>query len=564
MRGGAVLGFALLLFTALSVQGAVQLYLNGEALNLSHPTFTRGGELFVPLREFGLWLGAEVASTGGNVRIRWAGGEKTLPPSSLINKDGIYYIGLTNLAALVEAQVHPLGDDIYVESQPVPLNSLEWKPERVTARFSAFVPYIVNTPADGVFRITFYHTTLATAPLEVTVTGGPVRGVSLAPGKLNTAVLTVSTVSGSIPASKRFTTPGFYSVSLSFDHRTRSESQTEISPYVTYHEVTTDLGAGPVEIRYLYIEDWSSHFRIVPAVPTTGVGTLADLTDLARAHRAIAAINANFYDTTTNDPVGLLIVDGTVLSSNYQRRAALGIDLFGRLTFFNPQVKLYLRTQEGKIPIDDVNRPIKGDEIVAFTPGYAGPVKAGITVHSFRIVKVKNDRVVSIDTAPYIAPDRTATLIVGSDKARARLAELSIGDEVNLEYNLDQGDILITEAVSAGPLLVRNGKDVLNPEKESFSVDSYLVRGRAARSLLATDWLGGLILLVVVKDETSVGANFQDLLSILHGLPEPVKNAIAFDGGHSSSLVFKDGSVYREVSNGGKVAVGLLLVPGGR
>ena len=564
MRGGAVIGFVLLLLTALSVQGAVKLHLNGEALHLDHPAFTRGGELFVPLREFGLWLGAEAASTDGKIRLRWADGDESLSPDSLVDKDGIYYIGLTEFTELVGAQVHTLGDDIYIETQPVPLNSLEWKPEYVTARFSAFVPYIVDTPASGVYRITFYHTTLATAPLEVAVTGGPVRRVSLTPGRLDTAVLTIETTPGSVPASKRFAAPGFYSVSLSFDHRAESESQIEIAPHITYHEVTTDLGAGPVEIRYLYIEDWSSHFRIVPAVPDTGVGTLADLSAIARAHGATAAINANFYDTTTNDPVGLLIVDGTVLSSNYQRRAALGIDLFGRLTFFTPQVKLYLRTQEGKIPIDDVNRPIKGDEVIAFTPGYAGPVKTGLTIRSFRIVKVKDDRVVSVDDAPYIIPDRSATLIVGNGDAKSRLAGLSVGDEANLEYTLDQGDLFITEAVSAGPLLIKDGKDVLNPEKESFSADSYLVRGRAARSLLATDWLGGLLLLVVVKNRTSVGANFQDLLSILHRLPEPVKNAIAFDGGHSSSLVFKDGSIYREVSNGGKVAVGLLLVPSGR
>jgi hypothetical protein len=40
-----------------------------------------------------------------------------------------------------------------------------------------------------------------------------------------------------------------------------------------------------------------------------------------------------------------------------------------------------------------------------------------------------------------------------------------------------------------------------------------------------------------------------------------VKDAIAFDGGHSSSLVFKDGATYREISSGGKITVGLLLVP---
>lgn len=561
MRGGAVLGVALLIFFALSAQGAELLFLNGEEISLDHPAFTRDGDLFLPLREFGLRLGVETASTEDGFRLRWAGGDEAFPPGSFIDKDGVYYIRLAELAALVGAQVHRVGDDVYVESAPVPLNSLDWEPNRVTARFSAFVPYRLSEPEDGLFIVSFYHTTLATAPLEVTVAGGPVRRVSLAPGKLNTATLTVETAPDSIPATKRFTSPGFYSVTLSFDHREMSESQTEISPYITYHEITTDLGEGPVEIRYLYIEDWSSHFRLVPAVPETGVGTLADLSALARAHGAAAGINANFYDTATDNPVGLLIVDGAVLSSNYRRRAALGIDLFGRLTFFNPQVSLYLRTQEGKIAIDDVNRPIRANELIAYTPGYAGPVKTGITSGSFRVVKVRNDRVVSADDAPYILLDPTAASLVGSGKARSRLSGLSVGETVNLEYTLDQGDLLITEAVSAGPLLIKDGEDVLDLRGESFAADSYLARGLAARSVLATDWFGGLILLVVVKDGTSVGANFQDLLSILHELPEPVKNAIAFDGGHASSLVFKDGPTYREISNGGEVAVGLLLVP---
>jgi len=133
--------------------------------------------------------------------------------------------------------------------------------------------------------------------------------------------------------------------------------------------------------------------------------------------------------------------------------------------------------------------------------------------------------------------------------------------KVNFEYALDQGDLLITDAVSAGPLLYHDGDVVLSPQEESFNVDSYLVSGRAARSLLATDWYGGLVLLTVIKNSESVGTDFAGLLNILGKLPVKVKNAIAFDGGHSSSLVFKDGPIYREISSGGKVAVGLLLVP---
>ncbi|MCK5060795.1 phosphodiester glycosidase family protein, partial [Candidatus Bipolaricaulota bacterium] len=80
----------------------------------------------------------------------------------------------------------------------------------------------------------------------------------------------------------------------------------------------------------------------------------------------------------------------------------------------------------------------------------------------------------------------------------------------------------------------------------------------------ATDWYGGLILLAVVKGTGSVGADFADLLAILHSLPVRIKNAIAFDGGHSSSLVFKEGATYWEIGAGGKVAAGLLLIPDDR
>ncbi len=567
MRGGPKLGIALLITLVIalpSLAAAGGLFLNGEELTLHHPAFLRGGDLFVPLRELGLLLGVEVASGDNELQLRSAEGEQGFTPSAFISVDGVYYIRLAQLAQIAGAQVHKIGDDVYVETVPVPLNSVECKSDRVTARFSAFVPYMLVKSGAGRFVVTFYHTSLATAPRDVTVTGGVVHEVSLTTAAHATATVTIDAAAGSIPVIKRFTAPGFYSVSLTFDHRTGSESQTQVSSAITYHEITTDLGNGPVKIHYLYIEDWSMHYRLVPAVPETGVGTLAALADIARAHGAAAGINANFFDTKTDDPIGLLIINGEVLSSNYKRRAALGIDLFGKLTFFTPHVKIYLRTDMGKIAVDDVNRPIKQDEAIAYTPGYAGPIRTGITPDMFRVVKVASGHVVSVEDAPYIIPNRTTTLVVACGAARARLEGISVGDKASLEYTLDQGNLMITDAVSAGPLLISAGKDVLNPPAEGFDAGSYLVTGRAARSVLATDPLGGLILLTVVKDETSVGANFHDLLSILHALPVRISNAIAFDGGHTSSLVFKEGATYREVASGGEVAVGLLLVPTGR
>ena len=552
-----------LLAAAVCVHGGeVSLYVDGELVVLSHPLVQRESEIFVPLRELGLRLGIEIAlvEEENSVMIRSANGDHFFAVDHFPIYDDVYYISLTQLASIASAQVHVLGSEIYVESNAPHLTGIDASADRVSVRFDAFVPYKLISEEATTIHLRFYHCKMATAPRRVTVTGGVVRSASISVSGSRTVDLSIVLSQKSLPQIKRFSTDGFYSVSLTFDHQASTEIEQTISPYITYHEVTTDIGDGPVKVKYLHIDEWRDHYRLVPAVSKNGIGTLSSLQDIARSHNADAAINANFYDTATNIPIGLLIINGQALSSNYERRAALGIDLFGRLSFFNPQVSLFLRTRDAKIAIDDVDRPIKSGELIMFTAGYSGPLTRGF-VDSFRVVKIKNGRVTSVQDGPYVITDPDADLLVACGSARSRIDLLRVGDEVNFEYTLDQGDLLIIDAVSAGPLLYLDGKEVLNPQEEGFNVDSYLVSGLAARSLLATDRYGGLTLLSVVKNSESVGTDFAGLLELLGKLPVKVKNAIAFDGGHSSSLVFKDGPLYREISSGGKVAVGLLLVP---
>jgi exopolysaccharide biosynthesis protein len=542
--------------------GEISLYVDGELIVLSHPDVQRESEIFVPLREVGLRLGIEavLVEEEDSVTIRSADSNHFFAIDHFPIYNGVYYISLSELISIASARMHVLGSEIYIESDAPHLTAIDASADRVSVRFDGFVPYEILSSDGNSLHLRFCHCTMAVAPHKVTVTGGVVSSVALTVSGPRSADLIVSLSQESLPQIKRFTTDGFYSVSLTFDHQPSTEMEETIAPHITYHEITTDIGAGPVKVKYLYIDEWRDHYKLVPATSENGIGKLSPLQEIARSHAADAAINANFYDTETNIPIGLLIVNGQVLSSNYERRAVLGIDLFGRLSFFNPQVSLYLRTQATKIAIDDVDRPIKSGELIMFTAGYSGPLTSGF-VDSFRVVKIRNDRATSVQDGPYMIVDPDADLLVACGSARARIDSLRVGDDVNFEYTLDQGDLLITDAVSAGPLLYHEGDEVLNPQEESFNVDSYLVSGRAARSLVATDWYGGLILLTVIKNSESVGTDFAGLLKILGKLPVKVKNAIAFDGGHSSSLVFKDGPIYREISSGGKVAVGLLLVP---
>ncbi len=194
------------------------------------------------------------------------------------------------------------------------------------------------------------------------------------------------------------------------------------------------------------------------------------------------------------------------------------------------------------------------------TSGYSGPLTRGF-IDSFRVVKIKDDRVTSVQEGPYVITDPQADLLIASGDAESRISSLHVGDEVSYGFTLDQGNLLITDAVSAGPLLYLNGNEVLDQQEEGLDTDSYRASDLTARSLLATDWYGALVMLTVVKGEQSVGTDLSGLIELLHQLPIRVKSAIALGSGNACSLVFNDGTTYRQISSGGKVAVGLLLVP---
>lgn len=573
MRSGRLPAIVLLLLFAFALVisgGRAPLFINREEVSFAHPLLRQDGRWLVPLREFGLNVGVEVTyvEEKDSISLRWATGRQSFSSDRFPVHYGVYYIALDELLSLIGARMYTLGEYLYIETELQRLVSMEATAERVTVRFDGFVPHESIETGTGAIHLRFHHTLPATTPRRIALVGGAITAVTLRREAGQTVDLIVETADGFIPQIRRFNVPGFYSISLSFGDPPEAplpgtpsaKAEVEIFPHLTHHTIVTDLGRGSVTINYLYVEEWRRHYRLIPAVSERGVGTLVRLEELARTRRAHAAINTNFFDTATGIPVGLLIVSGQVLSSNHERRAALGIDIFGRLTFFNPAVSLFLRTDGGKITLDDVNRPIRANEVVVYTAGYRGRI-ARIPAQLFRVIKVRDDRIIAIHDGPHVIEDRSADLVVASGTARARLAGLRVGDRVSIEHTLDEGDLLITNVVSAGPLLIADGREVLDPEAESFQPGTHLVDGLAARSLLAVDWHGGLILLTVAANRTSVGADFDDLLVILRMLPTPVRYAIAFDGGHASSLIFKEGVDYREISSGGAVAAGLLLVP---
>jgi hypothetical protein len=139
---------------------------------------------------------------------------------------------------------------------------------------------------------------------------------------------------------------------------------------------------------------------------------------------------------------------------------------------------------------------------------------------------------------------------------RAALGIDPFGQLVIFQEGAQPPFIPLRDAVSAGPLLLKDGKIVLDPRAEGFS--EAFAKARAARSAVGITPDGDLVMLVVPGGAGSAGLTLEELVGLLQELG--AADGLALDGGSSASLVFRRGKSLHSVGNRG-IAVGLVLIP---
>jgi exopolysaccharide biosynthesis protein len=151
-----------------------------------------------------------------------------------------------------------------------------------------------------------------------------------------------------------------------------------------------------------------------------------------------------------------------------------------------------------------------------------------------------------------IPPDGVVVSAGGSKVAE--LAQLKLGDTVELDYSIDKPWDGIRHAVCGGPRLLEDGRISINGKEEKF--DSSIVSGRHPRTAVALTFDGDLLLVVVDgRSKRNAGMKLDELATYLRILG--ARHAINLDGGGSSSMIVKGKTVNspsdgreRRISNG--------------
>lgn len=274
----------------------------------------------------------------------------------------------------------------------------------------------------------------------------------------------------------------------------------------------------------------------------TTVGTAAAAYEDA-GYRVVAAINGDFYDTSTGYPLGLLVSEGQLISGS-DSYYAVGFRRNGSAVIGTPALQISAEYNGSARTLSSVNKPrVEQGGISLLTYDFrtdhtTGTSTAGISVlatvrkGSIAIgstVKLRIDDVIEGST-PITMEKNQVVLTASAASSAENIAFLrSMKQRDTLEVSFTTADPAwadVTEAIGALYLLVEDGK-----AKTGFEVSS------APRTAIGVTAAGDVILYTVDGRQTgySMGSSLGVLAERLVELG--CVTAVCLDGGGSTTMV---------------------------
>jgi exopolysaccharide biosynthesis protein len=335
---------------------------------------------------------------------------------------------------------------------------------------------------------------------------------------------------------------------------------------VEYAELERMIAEKPVRMNLLRLDLRKVRLDVEHAMDAA-IG-LEKTSSIATRHGAFAAINAGFFRLDTSifagDAVGILQINGKLLSESYSNRIALGINnksnktnvVFGRL---NTRVWVSFGNNNGTFEMDGINRESKPDEAILYTPEFKqtpptiSPVtevllsdcrsvcwKWEIIESSGGTTIPKNGFVFSLSGAKrnLINPEKKKTLLSNS--------KLVIVNNLLESPNQKRNNFKKTQDIIGGvPQLIRDGKIDITWQEEKSS--KAFVETRHPRTAVAKLKDGKFLMITVDgRSEQSAGIGLEDLARLF--LELGATDAMNLDGGGSTTM-FVDGKVVNKPSD---------------
>jgi len=294
---------------------------------------------------------------------------------------------------------------------------------------------------------------------------------------------------------------------------------------------------GEQKVKCYYAKYDPKNYKIQPVVNNLGISS--KFINVLSAQKPILAVNASYFDVSTLEPIGKIILNGRVLHIDSHLRPSFYIDKNG-----NPNmdyIKLEYTAYLDDIPllVKSVNSLWKAN-IKVYTSEYKNSIKEGEDEYLFYLIQ--NGKVISTTKK---SPSGNQLLLLVKREYEKYLTEIVIDSVFRYETNNDK-DINVYHMVDGGPFLINTefSKERLAEEKRGFSS---IINGRTSRTLVAIDNDNMVTFILVEGNQKDYpGLDYDGCIELLNQIGT-FKKAMMFDGG-SSCIFYADNKIinYRE------------------
>ena len=295
------------------------------------------------------------------------------------------------------------------------------------------------------------------------------------------------------------------------------------------------------------------HYRLEPILAPGGSSTLAPLSEMARAAKVRAAVNAGFFSVTGRNrglPIGTLRIRGSLVNPPYQGRTCLGWNKDNEAAFGEVSWSGSILMDRGTLSLNAVNRFVKGDKLVLYTPHYGASTPSVTSIPAVEVVVRGGWSAGSRESGGPLEPGTWVLAGYGSNADLLReLFSAGTRTPVRVQSELtgsggeSWGEM--ENIVQAGPFLLSEGEVRVGAEGFANS----LVNLRHPRSIVGLTNDGRWIFMVIDGRNGlhASGATLTEAAELLSSLD--MAYALNLDGGGSSEL-WIDGRLYNSPSEG--------------
>jgi hypothetical protein len=332
-----------------------------------------------------------------------------------------------------------------------------------------------------------------------------------------------------------------------------------LKPGVEYAELRHEFGGQPVDIDLLRLDLTKVRIDVEHAMDKA-IG-LETTSSIATRHKAVAAINAGFFRLDTSrwagDAAGILQVNGRLLSEPSNDRIQLLINNAPRRTdTFIERLAIHLAVKSagGTLPIRGINRELKADDFVLYTPEFGATTLT--SKDSIEVVVSGRKVAMAVKDMGNSEIPRNGMVLSATGTYRDALAR--IADEqadIQLSRVVDNRPSAVSpdvikypsewDIVAGVPQLIKNGKIDITWEQEKAA--RAFVENRHPRTAVAKLKDGKFLMMTVDgRTEQSAGASLRDLADYLLSLG--AIEAMNLDGGGSTTM-WVDGRIVNRPSD---------------